>query len=199
MSNRTDIVVETDNAEGQVLLSASRVYDLTEDKTLDTINSEVRNTLNAVEDALAPLELTGTNTTGSTIPIGTFFYNNGTLVQATTNIVANASITGSNTVNAATNGALNSLLGVVYMHEIDVSGVSINTSDSGMYYKQVYTIPDKAATIIGAYWSVYWDSNVSILTSKRVVNLICTTARTLGSNRKVVVLYIKDSYIKNDT
>ena len=46
MSNRTDIVVETDNAEGQVLLSASRVYDLTEDKTQDTINSEVRNTLN---------------------------------------------------------------------------------------------------------------------------------------------------------
>lgn len=45
MSNRTDIVVETDNAEGQVLLSASRVYDLTEDKTQDTINGEIKNTL----------------------------------------------------------------------------------------------------------------------------------------------------------
>ena len=46
MSNRTDIVVETDNAEGQVLLSASRVYDLTEDKTQDTINGEITSTLN---------------------------------------------------------------------------------------------------------------------------------------------------------
>lgn len=52
MSNRTDIVVETDNAEGQVLLSASRVYDLTEDKTQDTINSEVKNTISHKADVI---------------------------------------------------------------------------------------------------------------------------------------------------
>ena len=52
MSNRTDIVVETDNAEGQVLLSASRVYDLTEDKTQDTINGEIKNTLSVLDDEI---------------------------------------------------------------------------------------------------------------------------------------------------
>lgn len=116
MSNRTDIVVETDNAEGQVLLSASRVYDLTEDKTQDTINSEVGssltslgNTLNQLKtDTFGNINLAGTNTTGSTIAIGTFFYNNGVLVSATAEIQNGSTITSSNT-QTVTAGGLNAL------------------------------------------------------------------------------------------
>ena len=74
MSNRTDIVVETDNAEGQVLLSASRVYDLTEDKTQDTINSEVRNTLNQLEDGLITVNYG--DTAESTILVNKYVYVN---------------------------------------------------------------------------------------------------------------------------
>lgn len=56
MSNRTDIVVETDNAEGQVLLSASRVYDLTEDKTQDTINGEINSAVVQLDDDITALD-----------------------------------------------------------------------------------------------------------------------------------------------
>lgn len=109
MSNRTDIVVETDNAEGQVLLSASRVYDLTEDKTQDTINSEVRNTLNskADQESLA-LKRSGSTNTGAQIENGTYFYLDGILKRAIATIATNASFTAQN-CETVTAGGLNSL------------------------------------------------------------------------------------------
>lgn len=84
MSNRTDIVVETDNAEGQVLLSASRVYDLTEYKTQDTINSEVRNTLNQLDQNMAYVE--SGNTASRTYAAGAYISWKGTLYTASASI-----------------------------------------------------------------------------------------------------------------
>ena len=46
MATYTDRVVETDDAEGKVLLSASRVYDRTEQKAQDEINADLKNSLN---------------------------------------------------------------------------------------------------------------------------------------------------------
>lgn len=113
MSNRTDIVVETDNAEGRVLLSASRVYDLTEDKTQDTINGEIRNTLNqldaekADESSLA-LRRSGATNTKAQIEKGTYFYLDGTLKRAIATIAQNASFTAQN-CETVTDGGLNAL------------------------------------------------------------------------------------------
>lgn len=70
MSNRTDIVVETDNAEGQVLLSASRVYDLTEDKTQDTINGEIKTSLTTLDNEVGKEFHVGTGQTYTTLRAG---------------------------------------------------------------------------------------------------------------------------------
>lgn len=80
------------------------------------INDEVgdlKNTLNQLNDDLAPLKLAGTNTSGATIIPGTFFYNNDILVQSTTFINSNASITNQNTITAGSVGALNVLCNAI--------------------------------------------------------------------------------------
>ena len=59
---------------------------------------------------LASIQATGTtNTTGATISNGTYFYLNGTLVQATANIASGATFTSGTNYAAVTAGALNAL------------------------------------------------------------------------------------------
>lgn len=78
-------------------------------KTGDEV-SDIRNTLStkADQDDLASLNLTGTtNTSGSTITLGTFFYLNGTLVRAQTDIASGATFTLNTNYTIVTDGALN--------------------------------------------------------------------------------------------
>ena len=138
MSNRTDIVVETDNAEGQVLLSASRVYDLTEDKTQDIINSELKNTLTQLDGAKAPksdlaspTNKTTPNNDENQITKGTFFYLNGDLARAKEDIGANAPFTSGTNYELISNGGFNdiglSLLSRAYIKKIYIPiGGSVN-------------------------------------------------------------------------
>jgi len=148
MSNRTDIVVETDNAEGQVLLSASRVYDLTEDKTQDTINSEVKNTLNQLDSAKAaksdlasPTNKTTPNNDSNPIYAGNFFYLDGELVQAMDNIAANAPFTENTNYKKITSGALNGFLWRE-LGEYNI-GETITWPTSAPFWQeiQVYCVP----------------------------------------------------------
>jgi hypothetical protein len=68
---------------------------------------ELRNTLNQLKaDTFGDINLTGTNTTGSTITAGTFFYNNGSLVRAKADILDGSTITTSNS-ESVTKGGLN--------------------------------------------------------------------------------------------
>lgn len=63
-----------------------------------------------VKQTLANISITGTtNTTGATITVGTFFYLNGTLVKAKTDIAANATLTLNTNYEAVTEGGLNSV------------------------------------------------------------------------------------------
>lgn len=102
---------QSPDTNGNVTVTASDIS-TTGNTSVQTEINAVKNSLNAVEDALAPLKLTGTNTTGSTIKTGTFFYNNGVMVRATTDISVNASITSSNSTAASIEGALNSPLSI---------------------------------------------------------------------------------------
>ena len=72
--------------------------------------SELRNTLNQLEtDTFGNINLTGTNNTGSTITAGTFFYNNGSLVRAKTDIQNGSAITIGTNAETVTAGGLNEL------------------------------------------------------------------------------------------
>ena len=59
---------------------------------------------------LASISVSGTNTTGSTIKKGTYFYNNGSLVVASADIASNATITIGTNVTTVTKGALNEFI-----------------------------------------------------------------------------------------
>jgi hypothetical protein len=119
--------------------------------------NELKNTLNAVEDALAPLELTGTNTTGSTIKAGTFFRNNGVMVRATTDISANSAITSSNSTAASGDGALNTLLSFAKNAPVQY----INNANNGAYSdSSLYTILKNSSDITPSefkFFSVQFD------------------------------------------
>lgn len=156
MSNRTDIVVETDNAEGQVLLSASRVYDLTEDKTQDTINGEVKNTLN---QKAAKVDLTNISqsrpncTVTNGIAKGTYFYLDGILTRATASISKNAPFTSSNceTITAGGLNELNNKISYVDSAQITITAAA----NSNVLAEVTVTIPS-GYTAIG--FSVFQES-----------------------------------------
>ena len=165
MSNRTDIVVETDNAEGQVLLSASRVYDLTEDKTQDTINGEIRNTLTQIGDDVTALDgakaekadlaspTNKTTPTNDSNPIarGTYFYLDGNLVRATANIGAGAAFTSSNYETASAGGLnlLNSRYKSVNVNSASVTNVSLVKGQSYMVMWQRTNVGQGIYTVMG--------------------------------------------------
>ena len=74
--------------------------------------NELKNTLNskADQDDLASLNLTGTtNTTGNQIDAGTYFYLNGALVKAKTDIANGATFTDGTNYEAVTAGGLNAM------------------------------------------------------------------------------------------
>jgi len=80
---------------------------------------------------LTNLDLTGTtNTTGSTIPAGKFFYLNGTLVRAKTNIASGATFTLNTNYEVATVGGLNDIVGELTIDTIggyvDVSSYTLS-------------------------------------------------------------------------
>lgn len=60
-------------------------------------------------DTFGSINLTGTNNTGSTITAGTFFYNNGSLVRAKTDIQNGSTITIGTNAETVTAGGLNDL------------------------------------------------------------------------------------------
>ena len=70
----------------------------------------IENTLTQLKtDTFGNINLTGTNNTGSTITEGTFFYNNGSLVRAKTDIQNGSAITIGTNAETVTAGGLNDL------------------------------------------------------------------------------------------
>ena len=81
-----------------------------EEVSVTGLTGELKNTLTQLEtDTFGNINLTGTNTTGSTITAGTFFYNNGSLVRAKTDIQDGSAITIGTNAETVTAGGLNSL------------------------------------------------------------------------------------------
>lgn len=82
---------------------------LTNDADHVPSSSVVKSAITKVETDLASIRATGsTNTTGAKIDAGTYFYLNGTLVRAKTDIAVNASYTSGTNYETVTAGGLNS-------------------------------------------------------------------------------------------
>ena len=97
---KTDAVTDANN----ITYDSSETYDA--GTVGEELNSQ-RNTLNSKADQsdLASINLTGaTNTTGSQIDAGTYFYLNGALVKAKTNIANGATFTDGTNYEAVTAG-----------------------------------------------------------------------------------------------
>ena len=128
----TDRVVESNDANGKVLLSASHVYDLTENKSQAEVNSQLKNTLNQLDEEKADeaslaYRRSGTTNTGAQIEIGTYFYLDGTLKKAIATIAQNAPFTAQN-CETVTAGGLNSLelktSANIFGASVDISGAT---------------------------------------------------------------------------
>jgi hypothetical protein len=102
--DNSGVVHTVDIANDLTTQTAGKVLDARQGYALNTSLAN-----KADQTDLASIHLTGTNTTGSTIAEGTYFYNNGTLRRATGSINNNASITNQNS-EAVTAGALNTML-----------------------------------------------------------------------------------------
>ena len=82
---------------------------------LKTENTAAVNALYQLRaDTFGSIRLNGTNNTGSTITTGTFFYNNGSLLRAKTNIQNGSAITIGTNAETVTDGGLNSISGSTY-------------------------------------------------------------------------------------
>lgn len=203
MSNRTDIVVETDNAEGQVLLSASRVYDLTEDKTQDTINSEIKNTLNQLDSnkadksaAVSNITRSGTTFTATKADGTTFTFDqqDTNTWRGIQNNLTSTSTTDS--LSAAQGKALNDkIAGKIGSFTVNVAGQTITISDIGGYYgtKSISSSVPSGATLIGVKWETSgFDGGISVMLLQNAT-LVFNSAKscTLASNRTLRVFYYK--------
>ena len=104
----------------------------------------------AAKADLTSIIATGTtNATGATIAKGTFFYLNGTLVQAKANIASGATFTSGTNYATVTNGGLNNLIKV---KDIPVGAMSANTWYSYDYSNDADL---KNATIISLLAAMY--------------------------------------------
>lgn len=82
----------------------------TQNSTALITSGGVKSAITKVETDLASIQATGTtNTTGSTISAGTYFYLNGVLVQAITDIGSGATFTSGTNYAAVTAGGLNQI------------------------------------------------------------------------------------------
>lgn len=80
-----------------------------------------------------------TNATGATIASGTYFYLNGTLVQAKADIAVNATFTNGTNYETVTAGGLNDLMSAIdndhiNYTDIDITGQAVTSVDTGGYY-----------------------------------------------------------------
>ena len=84
----------------------------------------------AAKADLTSIIATGTtNTTGATITAGTYFYLNGTLVQAKANIASGATFTSGTNYEAVTAGGFNDLKNSIASINITVNNIGSHTDD----------------------------------------------------------------------
>ena len=131
-------------------------------KTGDEI-SDVKNTLTQLEnDTFGNISLTGTNNTGSTITAGTFFYNNGSLVRAKTDIQNGSSITIGTNSETVTAGGLNALKDSLTPLKIVVL---INSAYVGPYDSASITVPE------GRIFMMMWTPDTGVYTNKKAFSV----------------------------
>jgi hypothetical protein len=154
---KTDAVTDANNI----------TYDSTETYDSGTVGEELnsqKNTLNQLKsDTFGNINLTGTNTTGSTITAGTFFYNNGSLVRAKTNIQNGSAITIGTNTETVTAGGLNDLQKVEYITVSSTYGVTAakcgNIVSVFVKYNNSTGFPDSGSDIM---LPVGWRPSVNI-------------------------------------
>ena len=136
---------------------------------------------------LTNLDLTGTtNTTGSTIASGTFFYLNGTLVRAKTDIANGATFTLNTNYEIPADGGLNQ----IKTKEIDISGISLNYSENG-WRQAIYPAIAGVNQILNIGWFAGYIGSVVFAPYRTDQFLITSpTISTLPSNVKVKIYYI---------
>lgn len=114
---------------------------------ISTLNTAVGTKANKAD--LTNLDLTGTtNTTGSTISSGTFFYLNGVLVRAKTAIASGATFTLNTNYEVVTVGGLNELASAIYAKNAPASNtVIVNLPNSAQYGYFYFFLPTSARKV----------------------------------------------------
>ena len=103
---------QSPDGNGNVTVTATDIQ-TTDSTSVQSDLTGLKNTLTQLKtDTFGSINLTGTNNTGSTITTGTFFYNNGSLVRAKTDIQNGSAITIGTNAETVTAGGLNSLIAV---------------------------------------------------------------------------------------
>ena len=98
-----DVVRLEKSAGGRKLITTDCVYDLTEDKTQEAVNSDLKTSVSKI----LPVITGSTNNSGYTIVSGDYFEANGTLYKATASIPVDG--TWSTSATAQSDTAVNSL------------------------------------------------------------------------------------------
>ncbi len=147
---------------------------------------------------LTNLDLTGTtNTTGSTIPAGTYFYLNGVLVRAKTDIASGATFTlNTNYVIKTVGNALENINGEIVEAISKIDGraagtyigtyISISDSRFGIYVP--YDVKNKGVptrfTDLNLSYVAYYNENIRVIVSQ--LNGIIITSDNLPQNANFI-------------
>ena len=124
LKDQAEDIADLEEIAGNGVLSGFTATDLT------GAANELKNTLNhkADQSDLASINLTGTtNTTGSQIDAGTYFYLNGVLVKAKADIASGATFTSGTNYEAVTAGEELSILNLKWDGILIASGTDLNT------------------------------------------------------------------------
>lgn len=150
-----------------------------------------------------------TNATGSTITKGTYFYLNGKLCLAKSDIANGATFTLNTNYEVVTAGGLNSLnsaLGTInskidnfrlYAYDYDTGNVNIDqTGTNDMYFKAIeFTAPEGALYAVAVNWvngytAISLDVSSNLVNGKFTVHFI-SSKQLVSSNRRIRVWYVK--------
>ena len=181
----------------QVLISATQVYTR---RHYQTTYSDWTSMQEKVEADLASISLwESTNTTGSAIPKGTYFYRKGVLVRAIEDIANNATLTSGTNYETITKGILNELIQPkgVYVDKIELTKNVASTYTFKTYGPFLLFISryaanpqDYAAVFFGIASTGSYSTIVPIVSSNHVTVSISSLVLTITGDNTWMFAYV---------
>lgn len=193
------------DGSGGVTAKTLDTSSLTDDNAHVPTSGVVKSALNAKADQtdLASIHATGTtNATGATITSGTYFYLNGTPVQAITDIASGATFTNGTNYSAVTAGGLNAIPHFVGTTVTDMLSLTSGTiteytiPEDGFYF--VVAVNTSTSGGCGAYIGV--DANMSVYIQANFAGTATYIRATTGAIpfKKGTVIYARAQFASAD-